>query len=76
MAYADFDVILSLTVSHSCAEGESIQTSVQGISVYVPRCGVAILVKHHGFFVGQCSTCGEEITFNSQELRERLEGGV
>jgi uncharacterized protein (DUF983 family) len=73
MAYADFDVILSLTVSHSCEEGEAIRTSVEGISVYVPRCGVAILVKHNGFFVGQCSTCGEDISFTSSELRDRLE---
>ena len=74
MAYADFDVILSLTVSHSCGEGESIKTSVEGISVYIPRTGIAILVKHNGFFVGQCSTCGEDICFNSAELRDRLEG--
>lgn len=73
MAYADFDMLLSLTVSHSCGEDET-TTSVEGISVYVPRCGVAIMVKHQGFWVGTCSTCGEEITFNNQELKDRLEG--
>jgi hypothetical protein len=71
MAYADFDIILSLTVSHNCKE-ERVETSVAGITFYPPRCGVAILAAFGGAFVGVCSTCGEEISFTRDELKERL----
>lgn len=71
MPYADFDQILALTVSHSCEEGRG-ETSVSGITVSFPRFGVAILAAFEGFFVGICSTCGQEIKFTGEELKERL----
>jgi hypothetical protein len=69
--YADFDFILSLTVSHNCKE-ERCETSVAGITFYPPRCGVAILAHFEGRFVGVCSVCGQEIAFTPDELKERL----
>ena len=71
MAYADFDVLLSLTVSHSC-EAQRVETSVEGISVYPPRCGVAIMVLIDGMFRGFCSTCGTLLEFHAADLKERL----
>jgi hypothetical protein len=71
MAYADFDVLLSLTVSHSC-EDQRVETSVEGITVYPPRYGVVIMVLIDGLFRGFCSTCGTLIEFHAEELKERL----
>lgn len=64
-----FDSLHSVTFIHDC-EDLRVETSVQGIQVYIPQHGPLVMVMIGDKFVGVCQNCGQSLFCTLEEMGE------